>query len=139
MADDEHTTDPDSPTRNPRTGLRGMTVDASDPDRLREAIDFAVDYRGDVTISRVSSGDTIEGYVFDRRAGESASDWTARVMTASDERISIPFDDIAQIEFTGRDTAEGRSFETWMKKYVEKKLAGEEASIQCESTAEEPE
>ena len=33
--------------------------------------------------------------------------------------------DIARLEFTGRDTAAGKSFETWVKKYREKKAAGE--------------
>jgi outer membrane protein assembly factor BamA len=39
---------------------------------------------------------------------------------------------VRAIEFSGRDTAAGKSFETWMKKYVQKKLAGEEASIRSE-------
>ena len=33
--------------------------------------------------------------------------------------------DIAALAFTGRDTAAGRSWEAWMKKYAEKKAAGE--------------
>jgi hypothetical protein len=39
---------------------------------------------------------------------------------------------IKSIAFSGRDTAEGKSFDTWIKKYVEKKLAGQKASIECE-------
>ena len=130
---------PEPSPLNPHIGLRGLIVDRADPQRLREAIEFAVDYRGDVTISRTSTGQSIEGYVFDCRIGESSADCVARVMMASAERIAIPYDDIAQIEFTGRDTAEGKSFETWMKNYVKKKLAGEEASIQSESPGGEAE
>jgi len=29
------------------------------------------------------------------------------------------------VEFTGKDTAAGKSFETWVKKYQAKKAAGE--------------
>jgi hypothetical protein len=29
------------------------------------------------------------------------------------------------LNFSGRDTAAGKSFETWVKKYQEKKAAGE--------------
>ena len=36
-----------------------------------------------------------------------------------------PTTEIARLEFTGRDTAAGKSFETWVKKYQEKKAAGE--------------
>ena len=46
------------------------------------------------------------------------------------ERITIPLRDVAAIQFTGRDTAEGRSFETWVRKYVQRKLAGEPANIE---------
>jgi hypothetical protein len=42
-----------------------------------------------------------------------------------DEKLAVPYDQIARIEFTGRDTAAGKSFETWVKKYHEKKAAGE--------------
>ncbi len=48
-----------------------------------------------------------------------------------DEKISIAYSDIARLEFTGRDTAAGKSFETWVKKYKEKKAAGE-TNIQIE-------
>ena len=33
--------------------------------------------------------------------------------------------DVASLAFTGRDAAEGKSFETWVRKYREKKAAGE--------------
>jgi hypothetical protein len=37
----------------------------------------------------------------------------------------IPYSDIAALAFTGRDTAAGKSWEAWVKKYMEKKAAGE--------------
>ena len=51
----------------------------------------------------------------------------------SDDRLAIPQSDIASLSFTGKDTASGKSFETWIKKYAEKKLAGEAANIESES------
>jgi hypothetical protein len=39
--------------------------------------------------------------------------------------VQIPYADIARLEFSGKDTAHGKSFETWIKKYNEKKAAGE--------------
>ncbi len=47
-------------------------------------------------------------------------------------RLTIAYVDIAEIRFSGRDAAAGRSFESWMRNYVRKKLAGEEASIESE-------
>ena len=41
--------------------------------------------------------------------------------------------DIKHIAFSDRDPSSGKSFETWVKKYVEKKLKGEKASIEAES------
>ena len=41
------------------------------------------------------------------------------------EKLSISYADIAALAFTGRDTAAGKSWEAWMKKYAAKKAAGE--------------
>ena len=43
----------------------------------------------------------------------------------SSEKLSIAFSDVAALAFTGRDTAAGKSFAAWVKKYNEKKAAGE--------------
>ena len=43
----------------------------------------------------------------------------------SPQKISIPYSDIAALAFTGRDTAAGKSWEAWVRKYWEKKAAGE--------------
>lgn len=40
-------------------------------------------------------------------------------------KISIRYADIAGLSFTGKDTAAGKSFEAWVKKYTEKKARGE--------------
>jgi hypothetical protein len=50
------------------------------------------------------------------------------------ERVMISYADIAALQFTGRDTAAGKTFEAWIKKYWEKKAAGE-TNIQIEPEA----
>lgn len=110
------------------------TIDQSDPAAFRRAIELAVDYRGDVTLVDSASGESIECFVFDFKA--SAGDGPALVRYIaknSDVRESIPIDRVACVSFTGRDTAAGKSFETWMKKYVQQKLAGQRAGIESES------
>jgi hypothetical protein len=131
-----------TPTEKHEAGQRspqGAAVDSSDPAALAKAIEVAVDYRGDVTLTLASTGETIECYVFDRKRAAPGSGGTSiiRALPRQGEgRLSIPESDIAAVRFTGRDTAAGRSFETWMKKYVQKKLAGESASIESEPLEE---
>ena len=116
---------------------QGIVVDDSDQDRLREAVDLAFHYRGDVTVTCRSTGREIDGYVFDRVDGATPTDLVIRLIAPGrSERVAIRVDDIAQLRFSGRDTAEGKSFETWMKKYVKKKLAGEIATIESDSLDE---
>ena len=77
-------------------------------------------------------GQTIGGYLFDRRRGSSLADSAARLMLPSGEKVSIAYAEVSHIAFSDRDPAAGKSFETWVKKYIEKKLAGEKASIESE-------
>jgi hypothetical protein len=113
---------------------QGIVIDASDPERLDHALQLSLDYRGDVTVTRRSTGLEVAGYLFDRVKGATPAETVIRMIPANgDGRVTIPVDDIKQLQFSGRDTAAGKSFETWMKKYVEKKLAGEVAQIESES------
>jgi hypothetical protein len=113
---------------------QGLALDlASVPaaDRLR-AFDAAFDYRGDVTLTLVD-GTAFECYVFDRRGGATLAEGTVRVLVSSTgERRSIAYDRIARLEFSGKDTAAGKTWENWIRRYVEKRLAGERASIDAE-------
>src|SRR3984957_11415438 len=102
-------------------GIPGLASD----EELRLALEKAFDYRGDVTITR-KDGSKIEGYLFDRRTGASLKESMVRLYPKdSNQKISISYAEIAALAFTGRDTAAGKSWEAWMKKYAEKKAAGE--------------
>jgi hypothetical protein len=105
--------------------LEGWIPELASDEELRLALEKAFDYRGDVTITR-KDGSKIEGYLFDRRTGASLKESLVRLYPKnSDEKISISYAEIAALAFTGRDTAAGKSWEAWMKKYAEKKAAGE--------------
>jgi hypothetical protein len=105
--------------------LEGWIASLASEEEIRVALEKAFDYRGDVTITR-KDGSIIEGYLFDRRSGSTLADSCVRVLPkASDPKILISYADIAALAFTGRDTAAGKSWEAWMKKYAEKKAAGE--------------
>ncbi len=112
---------------------QGVVVDDSDPDRLRAALELALHYRGDVTVTCRGTGREVKGYLFDSARDATSGELAIRILLPDDdERVSIRLDDIAALRFSGRDTAQGKSFDTWMKKYVQKKLAGETADIQSE-------
>ena len=82
---------------------------ASEPD-VREALEKAFDYRGDITITR-KDGTQVQGYVFDRRNGRTLVDSYVRVIpTGQTTKVSIPYADVAALAFTGRDTAAGKTF-----------------------------
>jgi|ERR1043165_3139677 hypothetical protein len=106
--------------------LEGWIPALATDDEVRQALEKAFDYRGDVTIT-LKSGQKIEGYIFDRQsASPNLSDCYVRLFPKNESsKRSIAYADIARLEFTGRDTAAGKSWETWVQKYQQKKAAGE--------------
>ena len=96
---------------------RGLEVPAT-PETLRAA--FA--YRGDVTLGLTDGSERV-GYVANLRddalelwrRGEAAAEVVARA-------------EIRRVSFTGRDTASGRSWETWLRKR-EKRKSREAAAL----------
>ncbi|HEX5236745.1 MAG TPA: hypothetical protein VFW25_15605 [Silvibacterium sp.] len=108
-----------------RENLEGWIPALASDNEVREALEKAFDYRGDVTLT-LKNGRSIQGYVFDRRAGRTLADSAVRVIPANERtKLTVPYIEIAALAFTGRDTAAGKSFEAWVKKYREKKAAGE--------------
>jgi hypothetical protein len=105
--------------------LEGWIPQLATEDEIRAALEKAFDYRGDVTITR-KDGSKIEGYLFDRRTAATLNDSVVRLFPKNaNQKVSISYADIAALAFTGRDTAAGKSWEAWMKKYAQKKAAGE--------------
>jgi hypothetical protein len=114
-----------------REVLEGWVPELASEAEIREALEKAFDYRGDVSITR-KDGSKVEGYLFDRRSGASLADSFVRIIPSTAQtKVNIAYSDIAALAFTGRDTAAGKTFEAWVKKYWEKKAAGEQ-NIQIE-------
>ncbi len=106
--------------------LQGWVPELSSDDDTRDALEKAFSYRGDVTITR-KDGTSLECYIFDRRTGGSLADSVVRVIPVdTTTKLSIPYSDIARLSFSGRDTAAGKSWEAWVRKYWEKRAAGEQ-------------
>jgi len=118
-----------------RENLEGWIPALATDAEVREALEKAFDYRGDVTITR-KDGSVVEGYLYDRRSEPTLEASLVRLIPtpkpgAPVERVMVRYADIAALNFSGRDTAAGKTFEAWVKKYWEKKAAGEK-DIQIE-------
>ena len=122
------TTNPDTLEVAPGTAhekLEGWIPNLATDEDIRQALEKAFDYRGDVTITR-KDGVKIDGYIFDRRTGRTLADSVVRIIPANKrEKFSIPYSEIAALKFSDRDPAAGKSFEAWVRKYWEKRAAGE--------------
>lgn len=117
-----------------REAVEGWLPELATEEELREALEKAFDYRGDVTLT-TKDGKKIEGYIFDRNSGPTLSASFVRVLLKdSNQRQKIAYGDIAALAFTGRDPAAGKSWEAWVRKYWEKKASGESGlSLEPES------
>jgi hypothetical protein len=106
-------------------------VDGSDAALLREAVLRAVDFRGDVTLE-LSDGRTIVGYAFDAQLDRAGGAVIRVLPLDSETRETVALASIRRLTFSGKDAASGKSWENWLRRYAEKKLAGEAASIESE-------
>jgi hypothetical protein len=105
--------------------LEGWIPQLASEEDVRAAREKAFDYRCDVTITG-KDGSKVTGYVFDRRTGNSLTTSAVRVLLPEGNKLSILYSEIAALAFTGRDTAAGKSWETWLRKYWEKRAGGEQ-------------
>ncbi len=118
-----------------RENLEGWIPELATEGEVREALEKAFDYRGDVTVTR-KDGTQVEGYLYDRRSEPTLEASLVRIIPTPKtgvpvERVMVSYADIAALQFTGRDTAAGKTFEAWIKKYWEQKAAGK-TNIQIE-------
>ena len=103
---------------------------ATDAD-LRDALEKALDYRGDVTLTlksgeRGEAPEKIEAFIFDCKNGPTlAESWVRYYTPSAPEKRKVSYAEIARLEFSGKDRAAGKHWEDWVKKYNEKKAAGE--------------
>ncbi len=114
-----------------REQLEGWVPELANEDEVRAALEKAFDYRGDITLTR-KDGSQVQGYLFDRRTGATLADSYVRIIPVNEKtRLNVAYSEIAALAFTGRDNAAGKTFDAWVKKYWEKKAAGEK-NIQIE-------
>ena len=105
--------------------LEGWVPELATDEDLRQALEKAFDYRGDVAIT-LKSGERIEAFIFNRQTGRTLSDSYVQYFTPSaPDKRKVSYAQIARLEFSGRDTAAGKRWEDWVSAYNERKAAGE--------------
>jgi hypothetical protein len=105
--------------------LEGWVPDLASDEDLRQALEKALDYRGDVTIT-LKNGERIEAFIFNRFTGATLADsWVQYFRPNAPEKRKLSYAEIARLEFSGKDRAAGKHWEDWVKAYNEKKAAGE--------------
>ena len=128
MTSHEEVVDPDTLELAPGTAhqnLEGWVPALGSDAEVLDALEKAFDYRGDVTIT-CKDGSVIEGYIFDRKQGATLAESVVRLFPKeAAEKRTIRYSEIAGLSFTGKDRAAGASWEAWVKKWNEKKAAGE--------------
>jgi len=105
--------------------LEGWIPELASEDDLRQALEKAFDYRGDVTIT-LKNGERVEAYIFNRQTAATLTDSYVQYFSPkSPNKLKLSYSDIARLEFTGKDRAAGKHWEDWLKAYNERKAAGE--------------
>jgi Zn/Cd-binding protein ZinT len=108
-----------------RENLEGWIPEFATDDAVREALEKAFDYRGDITLT-LKNGERIEAFIFNRHTGPTLAESYVQYFTPkAAEKLKLSYAEIARLEFTGKDRAAGKHWEDWVKAYNEKKAAGE--------------
>jgi hypothetical protein len=105
--------------------LEGFVPSLASDDELRDALEKAFDYRGDVTIT-TKAGKKIEAFIFNRHTGATLGESYVQYFEPNvNGKQKLGYAEIARLEFTGKDRAAGKHWEDWVKAYNERKAKGE--------------
>ena len=110
--------------------LEGRVFRPASRAEIAEAVELAFDYRGDVTVV-LTSGESVAGYLFNRDAAD-ANPWIELFPADNPSPVRIPYAAIASLAFTGEDTANGKSWETWVSKKESERRA-EAARVEADA------
>ena len=100
---------------------------------IEQVIELAFDYRGNTTIVK-TDGSLIEGYIFNR-SSDVQEPYLEYFDTVGGGPFALPYSEIANVNFTGKDTAAGKSWEAWQRRKAEAKARAAQREAEEEGPA----
>jgi hypothetical protein len=94
--------------------LEGWVPDIGPYLTLAEVVEFAFDYRGNTTIVK-TDGTEVVGYVFNRNT-YAPEPFLEYFDEAGEGPFTLTYAEIANVKFTGKDTAAGNSWRAWLER-----------------------
>jgi hypothetical protein len=114
------------------SSLQGRVVRPQSLPELVEAIEWAFDYRGDITVE-LKSGELLSGYLFNREVNAGDS-WLELFPAGTPDIRRVRYDEVASVSFSGMDTATGHSWEAWVaKKESERKAEADRVAAEAQA------
>ncbi len=101
------------------TSLEGWQPELGSPQALRDALQKAFDYRGDVTLG-LTGGELVEGFLFNCRLDQEPARISIYPASPDAPPRHIAVSDIESLVFSGKDMATGNSWESWVAKWEAK-------------------
>jgi hypothetical protein len=81
---------------------------------LAEVVEFAFDYRGNTTIVK-TDGSEITGYIFNRNS-YGPEPYLEYFGENGEGPFTLRYAEVANVKFTGKDTAAGNSWKAWLER-----------------------
>jgi len=121
------------PASHRPTSLQGATFTFQSEAERIDGINQAFDYRGDVTLT-LTGERLMEGYMSNRDPKANPPQ-VQFFVKGQDAALVIPYSDITAIAFSGKDTADGKSWDAWVNKKESERQA-EADRIKAEAEAQ---
>jgi len=96
------------------TSYQGQEVSLTNDEACRVVFEKAFDYRGDVTLI-LQNGESIEGFLFNHEPTGNPP-VVSLLLKGSGEPKEVAYGDVIKLIFSGKDTADGKSYEAWKAK-----------------------
>ena len=94
--------------------LEGWVPEVGQYLTLAEVVEFAFDYRGNTTIV-LTDGTEVVGYIFNRNTYE-PEPFLEYFDESGEGPFTLRYAEIANIKFSGKDTAAGNSWRAWIER-----------------------
>jgi hypothetical protein len=121
-----------NPNPHRAVSLQGAVFTFQSEAERFDAIDKAFDYRGDVTLTLTN--EQLECFIFNREPKAMPPRIQVFIKGSEEPRL-IPYADVLAIAFTGKDTADGKSWDAWVNKKESERQA-EADRIKAEAEAQ---